>query len=272
MKNKLKLFIIYFVYILAFVGLIFLLLPLSFKQHIINIFAPRKDAPQEIAEEISQNYNGRYIILTFDDGWSSQYKAYKRLKPFTFKGTLYICSSLIGGEDRLTLDNLKEMYNSGWDICNHTVHHVNLAKVSTKKAYDEIYGCSAWISGHGFTKNEGYKHFAYPEGGYNDSVIKILKEQGFLTARTTNAGSDTTKLLELGRASLYGMTKKNIRDYILSDKKLIIFCMHRIVPDDSKKIAEIDLKESYFDEVISSIVESKRQVVTITEWYKLNNR
>jgi hypothetical protein len=46
--------------------------------------------------------------------------------------------------------------------------------------------------------------------------------------------------------------------------------MHTIVPDDSESVSEIDLKASYFDEVINSIIESKRQVITLTEWYELN--
>lgn len=263
MKKKIKLFIVYFIYIAAFMGLVFLILPASAKQSIIDIFAGQNDVPNGTLQN-------KYIILTFDDGWSSQYEAYKKLKPYNFKGTLYICSSFTGEDGRLTLDNLKEMYQSGWDICNHTVHHVNLTNVSTEKAYDEIYGCSEWIIGHGFTRNMGYKHFAYPEGGYNDNIIKVLNEQGFLTARTTNPGNGTTNLLELGRTSLYGMTKQNIRENILSEDKLIILCMHRIVPDDSQETADIVLKESYFDEVISSIIESKRQVITITEWYNLN--
>jgi len=268
MKKKVKLFIIYFVYILTFIGLVFMLSPTNIKQRAMETFTFTKDVPKET---LLNNNNGKYIILTFDDGWSSQYEAYKQLKQFNFKGTLYIISSLIGKEDRLTLDNLKDVYNNGWDICNHTVHHDNLTKVSTKRAYDEIYGCSAWILGHGFKRDMGYKHLAYPEGGYNDNIINILKKQGFLTARTTNPGSDTTKLLELGRTSLYGMTKKNIRDFIFSDKKLIIVNMHRIVPDDSKEATDIDLKKSYFDEVINSIIESKRRVITITEWYKLRD-
>ena len=151
------------------------------------------------------------------------------------------------------------------------VNHVDLTKVNAKKAYDEIYGCSAWITAHGFKRNMGYKHFAYPEGAYNNNIINILQEQDFLTARTTNPGSDTSKLLELGRASLYGMTKKNIRNFLLSGQKLIILSMHRIVPDDTAEASTIDLKESYFDEVIKAIIDSKRKVITITEWYEMRD-
>lgn len=264
MKKLLKLFISYFIYLILAIGMIYLLLPSSAKQYIMlcidEITKPSKEA-------LNYNSDKRYIILTFDDGWASQYEAFKMLKPY--KGTLYICSSLIDKENRLTLDNLKEMYKKRWDISNHTVHHTNLTNVSLDKAYDEIYGCSSWIYGHGFKRNMGYKHFAYPEGGYTEDIIKILEDQEFLTARTTNPGSDTAKLLELGRASLHGMSKENIRDLILSDKKILILSFHRIVPDNTPNISDIDLKESYFKEVINSIKESNREVITITEWYNL---
>lgn len=211
----------------------------------------------------------KYIILTFDDGWSSQAKAAAMMKPL--KGTLYICSGLIGQEDRLSLKNLQEMYHDGWDIANHTVHHTNLTKVDADKAYDEVYGCSAWIAGQGFTRGEAYKHLAYPEGAYNQGVIDILKEQDILTARTTNAGSETLDFLELGRMSLHGMTPKNIRDNILSNKKLLILSFHRLVPDDTAEMKEIDIKESYFKEVLEAIKASNRKVITITEWYASNS-
>lgn len=211
---------------------------------------------------------GKYIILTFDDGWSSQYEAFQKLRPF--KGTLYISSSLIGKEDRLTLENLTEMYNNGWDISNHTVSHTNLAKVNMEKVREEAVGCSEWIKEQGFVRNEGFRHIAYPEGGYNDAIKKILREEGFLTARTTEAGSSTADVMQLGRMSLHGMSVKNIRDNILSDKQLLILSFHRIVPDNCTELKEIDLQESYFEEVIRAIKDSKRKVITITEWYEMN--
>lgn len=181
----------------------------------------------------------KYIIITMDDGWGSQYEAYQTLKPL--KGTLYICSGFIGQEDRLSLENLPEMYKDGWDICNHTVHHVNLTEVTTEKAAAEISGCSQWIAGHGFTRNAGYKHFAYPEGSYNEDIIEILRGQNILTARTTNSGNSTADPLQLGRSSLWGMTLENIRHLIHSEQKLIILSLHRIVPDDTAELKEIDL-------------------------------
>lgn len=266
MKKILKLILSYFIYFLTSIVVIFLLLPSSVKQSVEMYW---NSMAKNSKETINYKSDDKYIILTFDDGWDSQYNAFNMLKPF--RGTLYICSSLINKENRLTLDNLDEMYNNGWDISNHTVHHNNLTNVSLDKAYDEIYGCSAWIYGHGFKRDMGYKHFAYPEGGYNDDIIEILKKQKYLTARTVNPGDDTSNLLELGRTSLHGMTKENIRNYILSDKKLIILCFHRIIPDSQAIVSDIDLKESYLKEVISSIYESKRKVITITEWYKLEH-
>jgi hypothetical protein len=35
--------------------------------------------------------------------------------------------------------------------------------MSTEKAYDEVKGCSEWIARPGFTRDEAYKHFAYPQ-------------------------------------------------------------------------------------------------------------
>lgn len=209
----------------------------------------------------------KYVILTFDDGWASQYQAFKKMYPW--KGTLYISSALIGQQDRLTNNNLKEMYSNGWDISNHTANHQNLTKLSLKQATAEVEKCSAWIVKQGFRRNMAYKHFAYPEGGYNAQIIELLAQRGILTARTTNPGNDTSDYLQLGRTSLSGMTPRRIRDNIMSDQKLLILNFHRLVKDSSSDIKQIDLKESNFQEVLKAIRDSKRKVITITEWFEL---
>lgn len=275
MRNKTKLIVVYAFYLVVILGVIYLFLPANTKQNINKVFESKNNHPKAAVSAkitLPENENGKFIILTFDDSFASQYGAYEQLKKSNLKGTLYINSGLIGQKDRLTLDELTEMYNNGWDIGNHTVHHVDLTKVSSQKAYDEIHGCAAWLIGHGFTRNMGYKHFAYPYGAYNDNVVNILKKQGFLTARTTNAGSSTADLLELGRASLYGMTKKNISDFMYSDEKLIILNLHRIVPDNTKNMSDIDLEQSNFDELIKSIEGSQRQAITLTQWYALKDQ
>lgn len=271
MKRRYKLIAAYVVYFVTFIGLIALMMPTRLKYSIsYSLYNRLNAAPPTLAgERPAQSASVKYVILTFDDGWDSQFEAYKKMQPLGLKGTLYICSGLVGKDNRLTIGNLNTMYRDGWDICNHTAHHVNLTKVESKRAYDEIYECSAWLFAHGFTRDLGYKHFAYPEGAYNEEIIQHLEKQGFRTARTTVGGSDTCTLLELGRASLHGMTRKNIRDFMFSDEKLIILSMHRITPDSTLELTELDLKESYFDEVINSIGESKRQVITLTEWYRL---
>ena len=281
MGRGLKLVIAYFLY-LCLVEAIFLgisegtelpvtvisFVQVSLFQHRCNIQIP--DEPGTIygsGQSAGLQQDKKYLILTFDDGWESQYQAYQSLKPY--RGTLYICSALIGEKERLSLENLREMYDNGWDICNHTAHHLNLTKISLQKAYAEIYSCSRWIAAQGFIRDMGYKHFAYPEGAYNEKVLGILKRQKILTARTANPGNSTVNVLELGRSSLYGMTRENIGRLMESDSRLIILNLHRIVPDSTSEPKEIDLKESYFAELIEAVKDSKREVITMTQWYRM---
>lgn len=283
MNKRLKLIIAYTVYL----AIIAMLVggALSIKHKLKGSVVPEINSgavTQEQATTFRRNLNkpslkykfnndgNKYVILTFDDGWSSQYEAIKRIYPW--KGTLYISSALIGQKERLTLDNLAELYRNGWDISNHTANHLNLTKLSLKQASAEVAECSTWIANQGFTRDRAYMHFAYPEGGYNDQIISILSQQGMLTARTTNAGNDTKDSLLIGRTSLYGMTPSNIRANIMSDQKLLILSFHRIVNDSSTENKEIDLKESYFQEVIKAIHDSNRKVITMTEWYKMGDR
>ncbi|MCR8915817.1 polysaccharide deacetylase [Marinobacter panjinensis] len=84
----------------------------------------------------------------------------------------------------LTLDELKEMQNSGIEIGGHTVTHPSLGRVTESQAYDEILGCRDYLNEH-----LGYheRTFCYPNGQPSDFqqfLPRIVREAGFLGAVT----------------------------------------------------------------------------------------
>ncbi len=83
----------------------------------------------------------------------------------------------------LSVDNIKEMMESGMYFGSHGYSHEWLSFLSTSKLQTEIKKSKKFCEKIGVDKN--YLTLCYPYGNYNDAVIKELKKHGFRAAFTT---------------------------------------------------------------------------------------
>ncbi|MEI8174994.1 MAG: polysaccharide deacetylase family protein [bacterium] len=81
------------------------------------------------------------MVLTFDDGWKTQYKyAVPILEKYGFTATFFIVSdyaSLNYGAF-MNIDELKVLIANGFDIGSHTKTHPVLSRISSEKAVIEL--------------------------------------------------------------------------------------------------------------------------------------
>ena len=159
------------------------------------------------------------VVLTFDDSFEDVYlNAFPILKKYGFPASVFIATDFIGREQKnestgilfKTLDSrqIKEMHDSGLiDFEPHTCSHQELTKISQEEARKEILD-SRRIIEDGLSKKCYF--FAYPRGKYNQDIMGILKENGFLAALTVNPGraGKNSNLLELPRQSIDSATGK----------------------------------------------------------------
>jgi peptidoglycan/xylan/chitin deacetylase (PgdA/CDA1 family) len=141
------------------------------------------------------------VILTFDDGFADQMKAFDILQAFDAKATFYIIDGgpdsgwCIGasrhdgldcGDSYLTWDQVRQLDKSGLiTIASHTIDHPNLASMTEEQQRYEILEGKAELERQiGHTVH----HLAYPYGSYDSISIKLAKEAGFDTAVTTLPG------------------------------------------------------------------------------------
>lgn len=131
------------------------------------------------------------IVLTFDDGWRSQYTyAFPVLKKYGFTATFFIYTNVLDRNYFLTWDQVRLMSGEGMTIGGHTESHPYLLKI-----HDEAQLRKEIIDGKHIIKNQIRKNiyvFAYPYGGYNDQLIQIVKEAGYESARSTYKGTHHT--------------------------------------------------------------------------------
>src|SRR3984893_13045973 len=137
----------------------------------------------------------RCAVLTFDDGWKSQYEvAWTILKKFGYPVTLFIYTEGVrgghfGGGEAMTWEMLAEMRDAGADIQAHSATHQDLRKpydkVAKKKLsppeYDQFLHNEIVGSKQLLEQKLGIKVncFAVPYGFYNEHIKEVCRNAGY---------------------------------------------------------------------------------------------
>jgi len=146
-----------------------------------------------------EQFTRNTVVLQFDDGYEDNYKyAFPILKKYEFPVIIFLVSDKVGAPDFLTWDQIKEMEKYDISFGAHTRHHAYLPALSVTEAQDEIAGSKKIIEDH---LGHSIDYFAYPTGGFNVQVKRLVKESGYKAAVTTNRGKNrfNTDLYELKR-------------------------------------------------------------------------
>ena len=150
-----------------------------------------------------KNIPPRCAVITFDDGWKSQYEvAWPILKKFGYPVTMFIYTEgvrggSLGGGEAITWEQLADMRDNGVDIQAHTATHQDLREGHTvmviepggkrtkkkltgadyeKWVQNEVVGCKELLE-----QRLGIKVncFAVPFGNYNEHVKELARNAGY---------------------------------------------------------------------------------------------
>lgn len=142
-----------------------------------------------------KNIPPRCAIITFDDGWKSQYDvAWPIMKKFGYPLTLFIYTEGVrgghfGGGEALTWEQLGEMRDAGVDIEAHSETHQDLRrpydKVAKKKLSPPEY--EQWLQNEVGRCKETLEQrlgikvncFAVPYGFYNQHIKEVAQRDGY---------------------------------------------------------------------------------------------
>ena len=142
-----------------------------------------------------KNIPPRCAVITFDDGWKSQYEvAWPIMKKFGYPFTMFIYTEGVrgghfGGGEAVTWEQLAEMRDAGIDIQAHSATHQDLRKpydkVAKKKLtppeyeqwlHNEVVGCKELLEQRlGIRVN----CFAVPYGFYNQHIKDMATQAGY---------------------------------------------------------------------------------------------
>ncbi len=147
-----------------------------------------------------KNIPPRAAIITFDDGWKSQYEVgWPILKKYGYPVTLFIYTEGVkgmhfGGGAAMSWEQLGEMRDAGADIQAHSATHQDLRKaydkVQKKKLNPEEY--EQWLTAEIIGSKQLLEQklgirvncFAVPFGYINDPVREFIKKAGYESVLT----------------------------------------------------------------------------------------
>ena len=151
------------------------------------------------------------IILTFDDGYESNYKELLPiLEERGLKATIFMVTNDIGKDGYLSWQQLKDMEKRGIEIGSHTANHLPLTGMSLDEAREEVKLSKLLMEWNGM---KTIYTLSYPNGKYTTDLEQMLKEEEYLAAVTGDAGLNTfdTDTYQLQRINIphpiFGLTE-----------------------------------------------------------------
>lgn len=182
--------------------------------------------------------NIRTAILTFDDAVKNHLTfVAPLLKKYGFGATFFPCrfiaswqeknhEYLLGGED------LKAIYDMGFEIGNHSLTHPNMRELEDAAARRQITDMMDYLSFYGIKEQVS---FAYPGGPYAGNIVPLLEDLGFRYARTTEKFCWDKETTELMRIPSYGIAQDDMALFTealesCQENQAVVFTFHG-VPD-----------------------------------------
>lgn len=135
-----------------------------------------------LAQNKGKKHKDLIVTTSWDDGQKIDLKLAELLTKYNVKGTFYITKSYRNPLEKRDVIKIDIEHEIG----AHTLNHIDLTKVFISEAKREIEESKAYIEemvGHDVDM------FCYPLGRYNEEIKKIVKEAGFIGARTCNHGN-----------------------------------------------------------------------------------
>lgn len=166
-----------------------------------------------------QSLPERTAALSVDDVYRSfMEKALPLLREFGYPATLFISTSLVGGDDYLTWQEINRLAAEGFEIGNHSAEHDYLLDRFEGESQRE------WLvrvkrdlssSQREFERHLGSRPelFAYPYGEYSPELVELVRELGFGAAfgqqsGVISAGQDRFTLPRFPMAGPYAEPEK----------------------------------------------------------------
>lgn len=144
------------------------------------------DQFQTFMEDRNIELPAKPVLITFDDGYLDNFEnAYPILRQRGMVATFFIITDMLWSKDRLSPENIVEMAQGGMSFGSHTVTHRALAGLDRAAINDELVNSKATLES---ILGRMVNALAYPGGSYNEVVVGIAQNVGYITGFTVREG------------------------------------------------------------------------------------
>ena len=160
------------------------------------------------------------------------------MKEYEMPGNVGVITGQVGTDGSLTLEQMNEMKQAGWEFASHGTRNESLKSLSTQEMWLAINDASDWLASNGFT--EGNESFVYPHGEYDDNILEFVRRKhsmGFRYMDPLSAASGRiTDPLTIGRGdATYSLNlSKTMVNYAEQFHNITVLAFHGITNDRSR--------------------------------------
>lgn len=142
------------------------------------------------------------VAITFDDGCETDVLAAAPvLREFAFGGTFYVTYAWLGQQGHLSVPQLKELSQQGFEIGCHSMTHAYLSELGDRELQREIAEPKLKLEQ---AIGKAVNHFSCPGGRYNRRVAEVARKAGYRSVATSriHPNSPHTNPFRLGRVAI----------------------------------------------------------------------
>lgn len=122
------------------------------------------------------------VIMAFYGGLESHYETvFPLLEERGWTGVAAVSQDLLNRSGRLSIDQLREMRDAGWEVCSFPQHAGRLPQLDAEEQRRVIENNRDYLANRGF--EDGSRHFFAPYNTMNTDTLNVLRdthELGFL--------------------------------------------------------------------------------------------
>ncbi|GAA0720967.1 hypothetical protein GCM10008905_10800 [Clostridium malenominatum] len=212
------------------------------------------------------------IVFIFDSGYECVYeKAYPIFKKYNMKGNVGVIPSLTTEKEYMDVTKLTTLYLEGWDIINQSFPYEYDWYDNSTRVLEDIQKTKKWMDNKFFTRSSDSVIMTY--GEVNPYLIKLLKEKGYKSLRTSDNIIDLSKYqIEYTPIKSMDLTKNpdiNTIEKFIADahkaKATIVFILNKI--DETNGHEEKVFNQSTLLKLLEYIYLNKNELEVIPYSY-----
>jgi peptidoglycan/xylan/chitin deacetylase (PgdA/CDA1 family) len=208
-----------------------------------------------VTHALGDKNNEKLVAITFDDGCETDLQiAAPILKEHYFGATFYVIAGLVGQPGYLSILQLRELNESGFEIGSHSMTHSYLRSLDTAQLRSEIFDSKDRLQQLIETSVD---HFSCPGGRWQSRVAELAKEAGYLSVATSEVGLNfvETDSYRLKRLAVYRATSKTTFSRMCRGEGLAMSRLKNLILDKAKDV----LGDSTYDRIRSGMLGAAKQ-------------